>query len=677
MAAAEAEAPEQQPSRQPRSHREAPVQPGPMTEGARAVQSQTATVYDAESIQILEGLEAVRKRPAMYIGDTSYGGLHHLVFEVVDNSVDEALAGRCDAIEVVLGEDGSCTVIDNGAGIPVKTHAEAGISTLEVVMTTLHAGGKFRREGDAAYRVSGGLHGVGVSCVNALSEWLEAEVYREGHVWAQRYVRGKPVTGLENRGKTDRRGTRVTFKPDPQIFSTTEFDFDFLANRLRQLAFLNRGLTIRLRDERQEPPREELFYYAGGIEAFVRYLNEGKETLHPEVVYLEGRDEQSNTELEVAFQYNSGFSEQFFSFVNNIHTVHGGTHVSGFRAALTRQFNRFAQEAVLKSDKDQLPGGEDYREGLACVLSVKIPEPQFEGQTKGKLGNREVAGIVESLVNTKLAIWIEEHPQSARAIVNKALEAARVRDAMRKARDLARRKGALSAGGLPGKLWDCSERSVEQSEIFIVEGDSAGGSAKAGRDRRFQAVLPIKGKILNVEKASLDKLLGHEEIKTIIAALGTGFHDEFDPGKLRYGKLIIMTDADVDGSHIRTLLLTFFYRHMQALIEAGRGVRSAAAALPDQEEQARDVHRRRTRFPPAVVGIRQRRQHAHPDPERQAAAGSRAGGVAPGAACAGRARPLRPAQGGRLRRLSAGPPAGRQPAALPGPDRGKRAVPLR
>ncbi|RME76775.1 MAG: DNA topoisomerase (ATP-hydrolyzing) subunit B [Planctomycetota bacterium] len=530
----------------------------------------TQTDYDADSIQILEGMEAVRKRPAMYIGDTSRTGLHHLVFEVVDNSIDEALAGRCDTIEVVLGEDGSCTVADNGAGIPVKTHPSAGVSTLEVVMTTLHAGGKFEREGDAAYKVSGGLHGVGVSCVNALSEWLEAEVYRDGFVWAQRYERGVAVTPLEKRGKTTHHGTRIAFKPDPEIFETVEFDFDYLANRLRQLAFLNKGVTIRITDERTSPPREERFHYAGGIVAFVRYLGEGKQVLHPEPIYLSGRDEATRTEMEVAFQYNDGFREQLFSFVNNIHTINGGTHVSGFRSALTRQFNRFAQEILRGKDRERLPSGEDYREGLTCVLSVKVPEPQFEGQTKGKLGNREVAGVVESLVNAQLATWIEEHPAEAKVIVQKASHAARVREAMRKARDLARRKGALSSGGLPGKLWDCSSRKVEETEIFIVEGDSAGGSAKAGRDRRFQAILPIKGKILNVEKASLDKLLGHDEIKTIIAALGTGFHDDFDAEKLRYGKIIIMTDADVDGSHIRTLLLTFFYRHMQPLIESGR-----------------------------------------------------------------------------------------------------------
>jgi DNA gyrase subunit B len=522
--------------------------------------------YDADSIKILEGMEAVRKRPAMYVGDTSVRGLHHLVYEVVDNSIDEALQGECDHIKVRLHADGSCSVLDNGRGIPVEMHKEAKKSTLEVVMTVLHAGGKFDRD---AYKVAGGLHGVGVSCVNALSEWMESEVYRDGHVYAQRYERGVPKTLVEVRGKTDRRGTKQTFKPDPTIFETTVFSYDILANRLRQLAFLNRGVTIEVVDERSDPVKSETFYYAGGIEAFVAYLNEAKTALHPEVIYLKGRDEKANVEVEVAFQYNDSFSETLFSFVNNISTIEGGTHLSGFRAAMTRQFNRWAQqEGIAKGDK--LPTGEDYREGLTCVLSVKVPEPQFEGQTKTKLGNREVQGIVEAIVNEQLATWIEEHPASAKAICGKAVHASTVREAVRKARDIARRKNALASGGLPGKLWDCTSRQVEETELFIVEGDSAGGSAKSGRDRNYQAILPIKGKILNVEKASLDKLLGHEEIKTIISALGTGFHDEFDIGKLRYGKLIIMTDADVDGSHIRTLLLTFFYRHMMPLIEAGR-----------------------------------------------------------------------------------------------------------
>lgn len=535
-----------------------------------ATNTMDASRYDADSIQVLEGMEAVRKRPAMYIGDTSETGLHHLVFEVIDNSIDEALAGRCDTIVVSLAEDGSCSVTDNGAGIPVGIHPETGRPTLEVVMTTLHAGGKFERDGEAAYKVSGGLHGVGVSCVNALSEWLEAEIYREGAIWTQRFERGEVASEIKKRGMATRTGTRITFLPDSQLFETTSFDFDYLANRVRQLAFLNRGVRIQLIDEKAEPRRDETFHYAGGIEAFVRYLNEGKTTLHPQVIYLEGTDSDSRAHVEVALQYNDTFKDSFYSFVNNIHTINGGTHVSGFRSSLTRQFNRYAQANVIRSEKDKLPSGEDYREGLCCVLSVKIPEPQFEGQTKGKLGNREVHGIVESIVNTSLGRWVEENPSAVRSVVNKAVHASRVREAMRKARDLARRKGALSSAGLPGKLWDCSSKNIDETEIFIVEGDSAGGSAKAGRDRRFQAILPIKGKILNVEKATLEKLLSHEEIKTIISALGTGFHDDFEPERLRYGKIIIMTDADVDGSHIRTLLLTFFYRHMQALIEAGR-----------------------------------------------------------------------------------------------------------
>ncbi len=526
--------------------------------------------YTADAIQVLKGIEAVRKRPAMYIGDTGSRGLHHLVYEVVDNSIDEALQGHCNQIDVKINTDGSITVVDNGRGIPVGLHKETGLNALEVVMTMLHAGGKFDHK---AYKVSGGLHGVGVSCVNALSEYCEVEVYREGHVWAQRYERGITATPVENRGRTDRRGTKTVFKPDPQIFEATAYNYDILANRMRELAFLNRGVRIRLFDERTD--KEETFYYEGGIVAFVKYLNEGKTPIHPDVVYLAGEmpvpgqaDADVKVMAEVAFQFNDGFNEQLYSYVNNINTIEGGTHLSGFRAAITRQFNRYAQQSgAVKGDK--LPTGEDYREGVACVLSVKVPDPQFEGQTKTKLGNREVQGIVEAIVNDKLGTWVEENPAAARAICQKAVHSAKVREAMRKARDLAR-KSALSAGNLPGKLWDCSSRDFDETELFIVEGDSAGGSAKGGRDRRFQAILPIRGKILNVEKASLDKLLGHEEIKTIISALGTGFHDEFDIGKLRYGKVIVMTDADVDGSHIRTLLLTFFYRHMMPIIDAGR-----------------------------------------------------------------------------------------------------------
>ncbi len=521
--------------------------------------------YTADTIKILGGIEAVRKRPAMYIGDTSSRGLHHLVYEVVDNSIDEALAGHCKAISVKISADGSVTVTDDGRGIPVDLHKEAKRPALEVVMTTLHAGGKFDHDEQSAYKVSGGLHGVGVSCVNALSQWLEVEVYREGHVWAQRYERGKPVTDVEKRGKAEKTGTKTVFKPDPEIFDTTEFKHEILANRLRELAYLNRGVTIQIQDERTE--KEETFFYAGGIVAFVQYLNENKQVLHPDVIYLAG--EQNRVQVEVALQYNDEFHETLFTFVNNINTIEGGTHLAGLRASMTRTLNRYAQQAgIAKGDK--LPGGDDYREGLTCVLACKIPEPQFEGQTKTKLGNREVQGIVEAIVNERLATYIEENPATAKAIAAKAMRAATVREAMRQARDLARRKGALTSGGLPGKLWDCSSREVDETELFIVEGDSAGGTAKGGRDRKFQAILPIRGKILNVEKASLDKLLAHDEIKTVISALGTGFHDEFDASKLRYGKVIVMTDADVDGSHIRTLLLTFFYRHMNQLVDAGR-----------------------------------------------------------------------------------------------------------
>ncbi len=536
------------------------------TEGSTPTPAKRA--YTADSIKILEGMEAVRNRPDMYIMDTGSRGLHHLVYEVVDNSVDEALAGACDHISVKLHADGSCAVTDNGRGIPVEIHKEAKRSTLEVVMTVLHAGGKFDHD---SYKVSGGLHGVGVSCVNALAEWLEAEVYRDGHVHAMRFERGVPKTPLENRGKSDAHGTKVSFKPDPTIFvETTTFSYDVLANRLRQLAFLNRGLTLVIADERADPPKQETFYYAGGIAAFVQYLNEGKEAIHPEVIHLQGRDEDTRIEFEIAIQYNDSFGEQIFTFANNIHTADGGTHLLGFRAALTRALNNYAQQGGIAKAEKGLPTGEDYREGLSAVLSVKLPDPKFESQAKVRLSNREAQSVLEKYTYERMKTWAEEHPASAKAICQKAVRASDVREAMRKARDLARRKGALTSGGLPGKLWDCSSREVEETEIYIVEGDSAGGSAKGGRDRTFQAILPIRGKILNVEKASLDKLLGHEEIKTIISALGTGFHDEFDATKLRYGRVIIMTDADVDGSHIRTLLLTFFYRHMAQLIESGR-----------------------------------------------------------------------------------------------------------
>ncbi len=519
--------------------------------------------YDAQTIKILEGIEAVRKRPAMYIGDTSTRGLHHLVYEVVDNSVDEALAGECTRIDVTLHADGSVTVADDGRGIPVDIHKEAGKPALEVVMTTLHAGGKFDHSG---YKVSGGLHGVGVSVVNALSEFLEVEVKRDGAVYRQSYRRGKPLGPVTKVGKTKQRGTKVLFKPDSEIFEDTTFSFETLAKRLRELAFLNKGLKIILKDEEKEV--EETFFYTGGIKAFIKFLNEGKEVIHKDIIYFEKKLEKM--EVEAALQYNNGYTETFFSFANNINTVEGGVHVSGFRSALTRTINNYAkQNKLLKKDTPSL-SGDDLREGLTAVVSVRVADPQFEGQTKTKLGNRALQGVVESITNEALSSYFEEHPSTARAIINKASLAARAREAARKARELTRRKGALESGNLPGKLADCSSKDVASSEIFLVEGDSAGGSAKQGRRREFQAILPLRGKILNVEKARLDKVLGYEEIRTIVSALGTGIgKEEFDLNKLRYGKIIIMTDADIDGSHIRTLLLTFFYRYMQELVEKG------------------------------------------------------------------------------------------------------------
>lgn len=518
--------------------------------------------YEAESIRVLGGIEHVRLRPAMYIGDTGERGLHHLVEEVVANAIDEAMAGRCDRIDVVLHSDGSISVNDNGRGIPVDTHPEEGRPALEVVMTTLNAGGKFDHD---SYKVSAGLHGVGVSCVNALSEWLEAEVgWRDGHLYYQRYERGEPVTPVENRGKTDRSGTRVRFKPDPQIFEATSFNWDIIARRLRELAFLNSGTRITIRE--QDTDREDLFYYEGGIREFVEYLNRGKNPLHEDVIYVEA--EQDGTIVEIACQYNDGYNETIFSFANNINTVEGGTHLTGLRSALTRTFNAYGREEGIL--KDVTPGGNDYREGLTAVVSVKLPEPQFEGQTKTKLGNREIGGIVEQLFNDKLGIYCEENPNSARAIIEKAVEAAQAREAARKARELTRRKGALSGANLPGKLRDCSSRNADESELFIVEGQSAGGTASMGRDRTFQAILPLRGVILNVEKARIDKMLSNNEIRSLITALGTGIgQEEFDAEKLRYGKIIIMTDADIDGAHIRTLLLTFFFRQMPELIERG------------------------------------------------------------------------------------------------------------
>ena len=519
--------------------------------------------YDATAIKVLGGTEAVRKRPAMYIGDTSSRGLHQLAEEVIVNSVDEALAGFCKNISVKANADGSLTVVDDGRGIPVDEHKEAKKPALEVVMTTLHAGGKFGEGG--AYKVSGGLHGVGVSAVNALSEWLEVEVRREGTTYFQRYEQGRTVTPLEKRGATRKQGTKVVFKPDPTIFAETEFNYDILVKRIRELAFLNKGLCITLADERSN--QTETFQYTGGIKTFVKELNTEKGLVHDDIIYIEKRE--GDVTVEVALQYNDTYTENIFSFVNNINTVEGGTHLSGFRAALTRTFNNYAKnQGLLKEGK--VPLGDDYREGLMAVVSIMMPEPQFEGQTKTKLGSREIQGIVEATLNEHLSIYCEEHPTSARAIINKAIEAARAREAARKARDLSRRKGALSGANLPGKLADCATRDVESSELFLVEGISAGGTAKHGRDRNFQAILPLKGVILNVEKARVDKMLSNEEITTLVSALGTGIGtDEFTPDKVRYGKVIIMTDADVDGAHIRTLLLTFFFRQMADLIERG------------------------------------------------------------------------------------------------------------
>lgn len=520
-----------------------------------------ATGYDASHIQVLEGLEAVRRRPSMYIGSTDTLGLHHLVYEVVDNSVDEALAGYCTDIDVTVHGDGSVSVRDNGRGIPVDIHPQYNRPALEIVMTMLHAGGKFDHE---SYTVSGGLHGVGVSVVNALSLWLEVEVRRDGKVYWQRYVHGNVASDVEVRGSSDHTGTTVTFKPDPAIFEDTEYNFDTLSARLRELAFLNSGLKISIKDERSG--KENVFRYEGGIISFVEYLNKNKEALHSPPIYF-SRD-RNGTHVEVALQYNKSYNESIFSYANNINTREGGTHLMGFRAALTKTVNEYVRANKLLKNDTKL-GGEDLREGLVAVISVKLPDPQFEGQTKTRLGNSSIRGVVESLVAEGLGEYFEENPAVAVAIVEKASEALRAREAARKAKELTRRKNALSAGGLPGKLADCSDSDPGKCEIYIVEGESAGGSAKQGRNRHFQAILPLRGKILNVERARLDKILKNSEIRNMIVALGTGIGEEFDIGKARYHKVVIMTDADVDGSHIRTLLLTFFYRYMKPLIETG------------------------------------------------------------------------------------------------------------
>ena len=520
--------------------------------------------YDESQIQVLEGLEAVRKRPGMYIGSTSSRGLHHLVYEIVDNSIDEALAGFCKNIEVSINEDNSITVIDDGRGMPVGIHPKMGKSTVEVIMTVLHAGGKF---GGGGYKVSGGLHGVGASVVNALSEYCEVTVTREGHVWQQKYSRGNILCDLTKIGDSDGHGTKVMFKPDPEIFEDTIFDFEVLASRLRELAFLNKGIAITLIDKREEEEeRVEKYHYEGGIKEFVSYLNRNKEVLHESPIYVEG--EKDGIIAEIALQYNDGYNESLYSFANNIDTIEGGTHLAGFKSALTRAINDYAKRFGHIKDSDKNLSGDDAREGLTAVVSVKISEPQFEGQTKTKLGNSEVRGVVDSIVAEGVSIFLEENPAVGKIIIDNALTASRAREAARKARELTR-KSVLERSTLPGKLADCSSKDPKECEIYIVEGDSAGGSAKQGRNRKFQAILPLRGKILNVEKQRLDRILNSETIRSMITAFGAGIGKDFDEEKLRYDRIIIMTDADVDGAHIRTLLLTFFYRYMRPLIDGG------------------------------------------------------------------------------------------------------------
>jgi len=535
------------------------------TSGRKAAKKTAgAGAYRADAIKVMKGLEAVRKRPDMYIGDRMQRGLHHLVNEVVDNAIDEAMAGYCRNIEVTIHPGGHISIADDGRGFPVDKHPTERKPGVEVALTMLHAGGKFDH---ASYKVSGGLHGVGVSCVNALSEWLEVEIHRDGYIWRMAFARGKKTQDLKQGRKTKRTGTTVTFKPDPEIFADPTFKFELLENRMRELAYLNEGLRIRLVDQRDD--RENEFRFKEGIRAFVKHLNEGKNTLHRKVVYFRRADETTNIDLEVAIQYNDGFNENILCFANNINTIEGGTHLSGFKAAVTRTLNFYAKKQNLLKG-ETAPSGDDLREGMTAVVSARVPDPQFEGQTKTKLSNSDVGTFVETVTNEMLAQYLEEHPSDGRKIVQKAVQAMTARAAARKARDLVRRKGALASGNLPGKLADCSERDPALTELFLVEGDSAGGSAKQGRDRRTQAILPLRGKILNVEKARIDKMLAHEEIATIISAIGAGIGDEeFVPEKARYHKVVIMTDADVDGSHIRTLLLTFFFRHMAQLIEHG------------------------------------------------------------------------------------------------------------